>query len=166
MVPEPGFEPGRPYGHGILRQSGKGGGSRFSQFVALSRVRGLRGVLYSPRVMVTQMDTCFGSHKIAGARRTLRVSSALSSATTSWRLPRSCIPVDRGLTNPPPLRWVEWALARPDEVCRVRLFEVGFAGFCKPEPLLRSSSQAHVRGDRWCEVQIVPVEPEDAQDSG
>lgn len=57
LVPEPGFEPGRPYGHGILRRSGRGGELRFSQLVALSRLRGVRGVLYSPRVMVTQVDT-------------------------------------------------------------------------------------------------------------
>ena len=29
----------------------------FPQFVALSRLRGVRGVLYSPRVMDTQMET-------------------------------------------------------------------------------------------------------------
>ena len=46
-------------GRGILRRRRKGGESRFSQFVALSRFRGVRGGSYSPRVMDTQVDTCF-----------------------------------------------------------------------------------------------------------
>ena len=75
LVPEPGFEPGRPCGHGILRPRGRGGGSRFSQFVALSRVRGLRGVLYSPRIMVTQVETRLASDSCG---------PALHSAELHW----------------------------------------------------------------------------------
>jgi len=57
-VPEAGLEPARPCRKEILRLAGNGGGSKISQFVALSRFRGLRGGSYSPRVMDTQMDTC------------------------------------------------------------------------------------------------------------
>ena len=40
-----------------VRQCGKGDEQSYSQFVALSRLRGLRGGSYSPRTMVTQVDT-------------------------------------------------------------------------------------------------------------
>jgi hypothetical protein len=57
LVPETGLEPVLPCGKRTLSTLEKGGESIFIGFVALSRLRGLRGVLYSPRVMDTQMDT-------------------------------------------------------------------------------------------------------------
>ncbi len=76
LVPEPGFEPGRPCGQWILRQRGKGGESMFSQFVALSRLRGVRGGSYSPRLMVTQMDAHFFGR---GCSKRVAETSALSA---------------------------------------------------------------------------------------
>jgi hypothetical protein len=40
LVPEPGFEPGRPCGHGILRRERRGNSSRFYRAVAFSHYEG------------------------------------------------------------------------------------------------------------------------------
>ena len=60
-------------------------------------------------------------------------------------------------------RRVERTLARPHEVPGVGLLDLTVAGLGEAEPPLRSLSPSRVRCDGRHEVQVVRVEPKDAQ---
>ena len=61
---------------------------------------------------------------------------------------------------------MERPLARPHEVPGVGLFELGVSGLGEPQTLLRALAPAHVHRDGRNELQIVGMEPQDAEESG